>query len=504
MNKLLISFRNVSIRQYNSLVFEGLDFELEKGQNWALVGKSGSGKSTFLDFIMGKASMARGEANYPYFDSYIAKYHPDDPFFNRYKLMAQVSARHEFRNLSNTSDFYYQQRFNSCDSEDADTVENYLLAIKVVQPSGFWSFERVTERLNLLSLLDKQLIKLSNGETKRLLIASALIRNPLLILLDNPLNGLDVAARQDFNKLIGEISDSGISIIMATTPSEIPDAISHVAVLDQGKIISKVPSDQFNQENLYLSTTDKINRAELKELLSQTQWPLYQTIIGMENVSIRYGDKLILNKINWQMKQGERWMLIGHNGAGKSTLLSLINGDNPQAFANKITLFDQLKGTGESIWEIKKKIGYVSPELFQYFPTGNTCLQVIESGFDDTIGLFRVSSKPKAETSIRWMKLLRIEEYAGRMFRNVPVSVQRICMLARAMVKNPVLLILDEPCLGLDFAQQEQFKNLIDEICSISNLSLIYVSHYPQEMPESITHTLILDQGRVIKASEVQ
>ncbi|MDP3469655.1 MAG: ATP-binding cassette domain-containing protein [Daejeonella sp.] len=498
MNNLLISFRNVSIRQYNSLVFEGLDFELEKGQNWALVGKSGSGKSTLLDFIMGKAAMAWGEASYPYFDCYIDKHHQDDPFFNRYKLMAQVSARHEFRNLSNTSDFYYQQRFNSCDSEDADTVANYLSAIKNVRPGGFWTFKRVTERLNLLPLLDKQLIKLSNGETKRLLIASALIRNPILLLLDNPLNGLDVAARQDFNELIREISDLGISIIMATTPAEIPEAISHIAVLDDGKMISKGSSDQVSIENLSLSTTEKINQDELRKLLSSTQWPSYQSIIGMENVSIKYGAKLILDRVNWQMKQGERWMLIGHNGAGKSTLLSLINGDNPQAFANKITLFDQRKGTGESIWEIKKKIGYVSPELFQYFPTGNTCLQVIESGFDDTLGLFRISSKSKAEASLRWMKLLRIEEYANRMFRNVPVSVQRICMLARAMVKNPVLLILDEPCLGLDFAQQEQFKNLIDEICSISNLSLIYVSHYEQEMPESITHTLKLEQGRVV------
>lgn len=498
MNKLLISFRNVSIRQYNSLVFEGLDLDIEKGQNWALLGKSGSGKSTFLDFIMGKASMARGEARYPYFDDHIREHHQNDPFFNRYKLMAQVSARHEFRNLSNTSDFYYQQRFNSCDSEDADTVANYLSAIRIVQPSGFWTYQRVTERLKLLPLLDKQLIKLSNGETKRLLIASSLIRNPILLLLDNPLSGLDVAARQDFNELIHEISDSGISIIMATTPSEIPEAISHVAVLDQGKIISKGSSDQFYPENLCPGTAEKINRDELKELLSQTQWPIYQTIIGMEDVSIRYGDKLILDQVNWQMKRGERWMLIGHNGAGKSTLLSLINGDNPQAFANKITLFDQRKGTGESIWEIKKKIGYVSPELFQYFPTGNTCLQVIESGFDDTLGLFRVSSKSKAETSRRWMKLLRIEDYAGMMFRNVPVSVQRICMLVRAMVKNPVMLILDEPCLGLDFAQQEQFKNLIDEICSISNLSLIYVSHYQNGIPDCITHSLKLEQGRVV------
>jgi len=216
----------------------------------------------------------------------------------------------------------------------------------------------------------------------------------------------------------------------------------------------------------------------------------------MKNVSIKYGDKQILDGLNWQVRQGERWALTGHNGAGKSTLLSLINGDNPQAFANKIILFDQLKGSGESIWEIKKKIGYVSPEFFQYFPMGSTCLHVIESGFDDTLGLFRISGKSRAETSLRWMKLLHISEFAGALIRNVPVSIQRICMLARAMVKNPSLLILDEPCLGLDAERQEQFKNLIDTICRMSDLTLIYVSHYQDEMPLSITHSLKLEHGR--------
>jgi len=498
LTNLLISFRDVSIRHFNTLVFESLNFSLEKGQHWAFVGKSGSGKSTFLDFIMGKASMARGEAHYPYFDRHIQEHHQDDPLFNRYKLMTQVSARHEFRNLSNTSDFYYQQRFNSCDSEDADTVATYLSNVKVVNPLGIWTIQRSTERLRLTHLLDKELIKLSNGETKRLMLAAALIKNPLLLLLDNPLNGLDVAARQDFNELIREISESGISIIMATPSIEIPDAITHVAVVENGKMVSQCPAVEFRPVSFHVLDQQKTNKEELRQLLSATPAVVYDTIIGMENVSIKYGEKLILDQVNWQVKQGERWALTGHNGAGKSTLLSLINGDNPQAFANKITLFDQRKGSGESIWEIKKKIGYVSPEFFQYFPMGSTCLQVIESGFDDTLGLFRVSVKSRAETSLRWMKLLHVSEFAGEMIRNVPVSIQRICMLARAMVKNPSLLILDEPCLGLDFERQEQFKNLIDMICKMSNLTLIYVSHYQEEMPVSIRFVLKLEEGRVV------
>jgi len=498
LTNLLIFFKDVSIRHFNTLVFEGLNFSLEKGQHWALVGKSGSGKSTFLDFIMGKASMARGEAHFPYFDSHIQEHHQNDPLFNRYKLMTQVSARHEFRNLSNTSDFYYQQRFNSCDSEDADTVATYLSSIKVVNASGAWTIQRVTERLSLTHLLDKELIKLSNGETKRLMLGAALIKNPLLVLLDNPLNGLDVAARQDFSALISEISESGISIIMATPSTEIPDAITHVAVLENGKMISQFHANEFKPDSFYTGEQKQTNTEELKQLLSATPPVVYDTIIGMENVSIKYGEKQILDQVNWQVKQGERWALTGHNGAGKSTLLSLINGDNPQAFANKITLFDQRKGSGESIWEIKKKIGYVSPEFFQYFPMGSTCLQVIESGFDDTLGLFRVSVKSRAETSLHWMKLLHISEFASELIRNVPVSIQRICMLARAMVKNPSLLILDEPCLGLDFERQEQFKNLIDEICGMTDLTLIYVSHYQHEMPKSIKFSLKLEQGRVV------
>lgn len=503
VSDLIFSFRDISIRNFSSIVFEGLDFSLEKGQHWALTGKSGSGKSTLLDFIAGNASLAKGEASFPFFDQFIREHHHNDPLFSKLRLIALVSSRHQFRNLSNTNDFYYQQRFNSCDSEDADTVSRYLSTIKVYHTTGVWSFKRVTERLKLIPLLDKQLIKLSNGETKRLLIAAALIKNPLLLLLDNPLNGLDVDSRQDFNDLIHEISGSGISIIMATPPTEIPDAITHVAVLENGKLISKTPAGQFKPDQFNMTELKETDRKELRQLLSIHAQPEYETIIGMEYVSIKYGNKLILDQVNWHMKQGERWMLTGHNGAGKSTLLSLINGDNPQAFANKIILFDKRKGGGESIWEIKKKIGYVSPEFFQYFPLESSCLQVIESGFYDTLGLFRPSVASKAEISMHWMHVLEIGEYAGALIKNVPVSIQRICLLARAMVKNPALLILDEPCLGLDHSQQEHFRYLIDEICTICNLSLIYVSHYQHEMPRSITHTLRLEQGRVLKNSKL-
>jgi molybdate transport system ATP-binding protein len=218
----------------------------------------------------------------------------------------------------------------------------------------------------------------------------------------------------------------------------------------------------------------------------------------MSKVNIRYGDKLILADINWRIKQGERWALLGPNGAGKSTLLSLINGDNPQAYANDIILFDKKRGTGESIWDIKKKTGFISPELYQYFPADSSCLQAIESGYYDTMGLFRPTDKAKATCALQWMKVLEIDQYARQLLKNIPASAQRLCLLARAMVKSPALLILDEPCQGMDDHQISHFKALIDTICQQTNVTLIYVTHYAEHIPDSVNKVLKLEGGLVI------
>ena len=241
-----------------------------------------------------------------------------------------------------------------------------------------------------------------------------------------------------------------------------------------------------------------IDVTELKALIAVTSDASFSTIISMENVSIRYGEKQVLNNVNWTVLPGERWALLGPNGAGKSTLLSLINGDNPQAYANQIVLFDRKRGSGESIWDIKKKIGFVSPELHQYFPAESSCLQVIESGFYDTLGLFRPSNPEKAALALRWMTVLKIEGHARKPLKQVTASTQRLCLLARALVKNPPLLIFDEPCQGLDEQQQRYFKYLLETICSISNTTLIYVTHYQHEIPNVVTQVLRLEEGEKV------
>jgi len=499
MNTPLLSIDNAVLKLGNANVFNNLNFHINKGESWALIGESGSGKSALLQIIAGKFHLSAGNISYHFHEDFLKEHHTGDAHLTFHRLIAFVESKHHFRNLSNTSDFYYQQRYNSSDSEDALTVEEYLSTIKPFSDHpGYWDLPKVLQKLHLAILKDKQLIKLSNGETKRLMIAAALIKNPVLLMLDNPLAGLDVQTRAEFNIIIADIIASGITIIMGTSPFEIPAAITHIAVLENGSIAKQTPAKDFDASAFSHVDKGKLDKDELTNLLNANNIPPYDWIVRMDNVNITYGDKEVLKNIDWQIKQGERWALLGPNGAGKSTLLSLINGDNPQAYANNIILFDRKRGTGESIWDIKSKTGFVSPELYQYFPTDNSCLQVIESGFYDTMGLFRPSDPKKAAIALRWMKALEIERYARILLKNIPASAQRLCLLARALIKNPTLLIFDEPCQGMDAHQQQHFKMLVDTICELSNVTLIYVTHYQHEIPDSVDKVLRLDKGSVV------
>lgn len=496
--EVILTMDHIQVRQSAYTLFHDLSFEIKAGESWALVGESGSGKSALLQTIAGNLSISQGKIIYRFYEK-AKQAHLADTSFTPQKMMAMVASKHHFKNLSNTKDFYYQQRYNSSDSEDSATASIYLDQINpntIVNP--VWTFEQVVHQLKLEPLLDKQLIKLSNGETKRLLIAAALLKHPSLLLLDRPLTGLDVQSRAEFNTLITTIIKSGITVIMATSPQEIPDAITHIAIMHRQKIENIVLKEAF------VSGESKQQQAfadlkELRSLLNSKPNASFSTIISMKNVNIRYGEKQVLKNINWTVLPGEKWALLGPNGAGKSMLLSLINGDNPQAYANHIILFDRKRGSGESIWDIKKKIGFVSPELHQYFPAESSCLQVIESGFYDTLGLFRPSNPTKTDIAFRWMKLFQIEEYARKLLKNVTASTQRLCLLARALVKNPPLLIFDEPCQGLDDRQQQNFKYLLEMICQNSSTALIYVTHYQQEIPDVVTQVLRLEEGKEIR-----
>ncbi|PUZ27708.1 molybdate transport system ATP-binding protein [Chitinophaga costaii] len=492
-----LTLEHITVRHLDNTLFHDLSWQVEKGQHWAIMGSSGAGKSALLNTIAGRFNVINGTIRYHFYDDFIATHPQEDPYFNYRRLLATVSHHHQFKNLSHTSDFYYQQRFNSSDAQDAPTVQTYLFGDAPVDAA---TMEWLTP-LRIPSLLHKELIKLSNGETRRTMIAYALLQKPRLLMLDNPFIGLDVQARKDFQEMINHIIGLGTTVFLVTSPQEIPDMITHVLTLDDGKVAGTYTRSEYlamphpTNNSAALPSFDK---DLVLQLTAHAPREHFHTIVDMKDVHVTYGEAQILQNINWTILPNDKWALLGPNGAGKSTLLSLINADNPQSYANNISLFDRQRGSGESIWDIKRRIGFVSPELHQYFTSQAHCLQIVASGFHDTIGALRGNTPEQLDIAMGWMKVLDIDQYANQPFKQVPESIQRIALLARALVKNPPLLIFDEPFQGLDAKQKEHFKQVIASLCDVLPVTLIFVTHYLEELPASVDKFLRLDKGHQV------
>ncbi len=485
MSAALAQLTDVSVSFNNIDILKNIHLTIQPGEQWAIVGKSGSGKTTLAHALSGRV----------FHSGTVAWHLPHHPAHARDHRILLIEQQHHFKNRSNTSDFYYQQRYNASDSEDTITVQEVLQPLINAAPGKNW-----VEQLHLAHVLQEPLIQLSNGENKRLQLAKALFLDPAVLIMDNPFTGLDVEGRQTLHRLIDSIVASGITIVLITPPQELPGCITHVAVLENGRLVKAGKKQELPIQSA--GSNPALPAGAISKLKAAAENNHFITAVKMVNVTIQYGEKIILNKINWEVKKGECWSISGPNGAGKSTLLSLVTADNPQAYANELYLFDNRRGSGESIWDIKRRIGFVSPELHLYFDRGTSCFDVIASGLFDTIGLFKIISTAQQEQVKAWIELLQLQQVQQRPLFQLSLGQQRMVLLARALVKNPPLLILDEPCQGLDEEQIAYFKQLIDQLCATFNTTLLYVSHYSKDLPACITHAGVLNNG-VLETDEI-
>jgi molybdate transport system ATP-binding protein len=507
-----ISLEDVSVRLRDGRALRHVHWQIRSDQTWAVVGPNGGGKSTLMKALCGRAPVAGGRIVYHFADNGRP---PQDQ-------IAYVAFDAQMR-AAQREGVYHQARWNAGIDPGSLSVADYLSEGRVQErnpyqvtnqrpdPALFLAHrQQVVELLGIEALLDRGLWQVSNGERRKVKLAEALLKQPRLLILDNPFTGLDAGFRARLAALIGgSLPGETCVVVVANGPDELPTSISHVLVVDNGQVVAQGPRDLgLNSAWPRQSLPPHPNPAVPARCLPPRGEGVISPPLGkgpgeggilvqMQGVNVAYGGVQVLSEIDWTVRPGERWALLGPNGAGKTTLLSLILGDNPQAYANDVTLFDRRRGSGESIWEIKRQIGWVAPELHLTYPRGVTCLEVVCSGFFDSVGLHRRPSPEQRAAARRWMERLGLSQYEVRAFGELSEGLQRLLLLARAVVKEPALLVLDEPCQGLDAAHRDRVLHIVDAIGARLDSSLIYVTHDSHALPASISHLLRLDRGRV-------
>jgi len=361
----------------------------------------------------------------------------------------------------------------------------------------------VLRTLGIDHLLTRGLETLSNGEVRKTLLARALATEPRVLVLDDPYAGLDAASRRNLRHLLEDVMRRGICVVMsAQRPEELPRTVTHVACVERNRLVIAGPkkiamaSDSYQR---WLAPPRCALHVARVAGMGGEQEDRAAPLVDIRNARVTYDGISILRDVSWQVRPGEKWVLRGPKGSGKSTLASLILGDNPQAYANHVRVFGWLRGHGESVWEIKERIGWISPELHYHYDEQATCREVVCSGLYDTIGIYQEGSEAEARRVRRWMRMLRIMPLAEELFGAVSEGRQRFVLMARALVKEPTLLILDEPCQGLDLAHRNAMLELLDCLARQSSIAIIYITHHAGEIPASFEHELCLNDGRVTR-----
>jgi len=477
----------IIVRPGGEVVFRDLTWTVREGETWAVVGPIGSGKTTLAEVLLGQHHLESGTIAWPLLDHLQAG---GRPISWPSDAIRHVAFKEESW-LFSYGRHYYQQRFNFIEPQDDLSLDAFL---RSGIPESEDALTAAAQRLGIDSLRPLSLIKLSNGQIRRARIARALLARPEWLLLDEPFMGLDIAGRSEVAELLGHLVRDGLRVLLITRPETIPDWVTHVLEVDHRAVRWQGPKAEFRapMPGTMPGTTPPplVQSAPLPPATTEP-------IIEMRHVNVAYGERAILRDISWTVHSGERWAVLGPNGSGKSTLLSLICGDHPQAYCNDLRLFGQQRGSGESIWDIKRNIGLVSPELHLYFSEPLTAAQTAATGFFDVLTLRRTT--PEQDAAVRELfDFFDITALAGRLFARLSTGEQRLVLLIRALVKKPPVLILDEPFQGLDGRLISRLRDWLDQGLR-PDQTLLFVSHHPEEIPHTVNRRLRLDQGRVVE-----
>ncbi|QJW93406.1 ATP-binding cassette domain-containing protein [Frigoriglobus tundricola] len=484
---------NATIVRDGRPVFQQFNWTVREGEAWAVVGPTGSGKTTLAEALLGRHSLHGGALAWPLFDRLRAAGRRAD---YASQVIGHVTFKEDSR-LFSYAGRYYQQRFEFADS-DSDTPLSLDRFLRTGTHAPEARRAALHERLGIAGLVDQPFMTLSNGQTRRARLARALLAEPELLVLDDPFIGLDAAARADFAALLGELVRDGKRVVLICRADTVPAWVTNVLELPR-QPTPPAPPPEGRGGNARDASSDAPEASGLRRSCSPPfrEGPgVGSAPIELRDVTVTHAGHTILDRVSWTVRAGERWAVLGPNGSGKSTLLSLLCGDHPQAYANDVNLFGRRRGSGETIWDVKRNVGLLSPEFHLYFTEPLTAARTVATGFFDAL-----ADRPTTpEQGARIRELLAafgIAHLADRTFKQLSTGEQRLVLLARALVKRPPLVILDEPFQGMDADATTHCREWLDRELG-ADQTLLFVTHEPSELPRSVSQTLRLARGRVV------
>lgn len=474
---LEISQARCRIGRKNILSIEHLLFN--RGEHWCVFGPNGAGKSLLAKLLAGRM---RESSLYVTVDS--------DFDVTRHVFHVSFEEQQRLWQRDNRLDI---SEYSASAQDAGTTVEMLVRAARHESETDENLISSLLKELGLAQLQTRGIRYLSSGQVRKALLARALYgvsgRGGGLLLLDDPLESIDRQSREHLTDCIRRfLGPNFVSVFLCRRKADIPEWATHLAVMNELQLIAAGPIASIVEDKRLVELCSR--QPQLPETLPVKNEAVASArpsnLLELKNVDAAYSGKPVLENINWTMGVGDHVLLEGPNGCGKSTLLSLIDGDNHMGYGQDVRLFGKQKGSGESIWELKAGFGVVSNELHNKYVKGWRVLDVVVSGFYDSVGLYDDSGSLEKEQALNWLAALQLSDSDRHYYHELSFGQQRLVLLARAMVKGPAILILDEPCVGLDDYHRSMILGILDLIAEQSSTQLIYVSHVIGEQLQCI------------------
>ncbi len=429
-------------------------FSARAGELWCIWGKNRSGLDELVQLFSG------GES---------------DQFLLESSSLPEDLAVISFSNQQKI----FEEEVRNDDSDYLQKIDPGTLARDFLGTEG--NHEELIQLFNLGHVLDSGYRQLSSGESRKLVLLNAITNGNCHLVVQNPYDGLDTASCSEFDQIMTSLHSRGFGIIITlTSRRDIPSWCTHLACMHNGKLV-----EQGLRRDVLAALPEKASEAQWVDTVdletAENGSQSAEILVSLKNGQARYGKRVIFSGLDFVVEKGGHTLITGPNGAGKSTLLAIISGDHSDCYANDLHLFGIRRGSGESIWDLKKNMGIVSPDLHRnhYIP-GNT-LQIVISGFFDSIGLYRNYTQAQERQARQWLKRLGLEDLEKKPFRQLTFGEQRLILIARALIKMPKLLLLDEPTQGLDDVHRDNLLQFLERVAEAKLSTILYVSHRQDE-----------------------